>query len=99
MLVAFFVCASGECRRKKAFRQNHSCPETLAVILVTTFPDAVEAIAQCHDPCVSRGPFEIFAEVLEDGGVIRRDRGEVIERLVDTGDDAGGSDIVSENAA
>ena len=48
----------------------------------------------------SRGrTLEILAEVFEDRGIVGRHRREIVERLVGAGDDAGGRDVVAENAA
>ena len=62
------------------------------------FADAREAVAGRDDPGVRGGTLQVFAEIFEDSGIVGRNGGEVIERFIDAGGDAGGGDVVAENA-
>src|SRR5581483_166672 len=61
--------------------------------------DPIEAVAWRHNPCVGRRPLELLAEILEHGRMFGRNRCKVVERLVNARREAGGGNVVAENAA
>ena len=69
------------------------------VTAVTAETDLLEAIAGRDDPGIIHGPAEAATEIFEDGGIAGGLCDEVVEGLVAAGDDAGGRDVVSEDAA
>ena len=60
--------------------------------------NAVETVAGSHNPGIRARTLQVFAEILEHRGVFRRDSGEVIEGLVDAGDQAGGGHVVAQDS-
>ena len=60
------------------------------------FADAIESIAWRNHPCIACRPFQFAPEIFEHCRVLRSHCGEVIERLIDAGSQAGGGDVMSE---
>src|ERR1700722_1710254 len=83
---------------QQMFGKNHSRSQTGAVGTVAAFSDSIETIAGSHDPRIRRRTLQIFAKILEDGGMFRRKRGEIVDGLVDSRSQACSSDIVAEDA-
>src|SRR5882762_6148486 len=96
----FAVAATArDCRRQKVLRENHPRSKTRAVGTMAAFSNPVEAIAGSDHPCVGRRALKILSKVFEYRGVFRRQRGEVVDRLIDTGGQACGRHIVTQNSA
>src|ERR1700745_119574 len=66
---------------------------------MTALADAIESVAGGYDPGVRRRPLQVFAEVLEDRRIFRRDGCEVVNRLVDAGGETGCRDVVAKDTA
>src|SRR5271168_3121098 len=66
---------------------------------MTAFTDAVETIAGRHNPSVRRRTLAVATEVFEDGWVLRRKRGKVVDGFVYSRRQARRCYIVSKNAA
>ena len=58
----------------------------------------VKTVAGSHNPRIGARAPQVFAEVLEYRRMLRRDRGKVIEGLVNSGDQAGGRHVVAEDS-
>src|SRR5947207_4430475 len=80
-------------------RQNHSCSSSCSKRAVTALSYAVEAIAGSDYPCVRCRALQVLAEVLENSGVFRRERCEVVDRLIDSCCQACSRHIVTKNPA
>src|SRR5690349_10108609 len=91
--------AAGHRRGQQMLGKNNAGTEATAIGAVVAFADAVETVAGSDDPGVGGGAFQIFAEILEDGGMLRRERSEVVDRLIDARSEAGGRDVMSEDSA
>lgn len=78
--------------------QDDSCAQACAVRAVVAFSNAIESIARRDDPSIAGAAVEIFAKVLEDGRIVGRYGGEVIECFVDAGGEAGRGHIMAENS-
>src|SRR5712692_5445875 len=86
-------------RGQQMFRQNHARAQTWPVRAIIALPYAIETVARSHYPGVRGRPLQIFAKILENGGVFRRQRSKIVDRLVDPGSQAGRSDVVPQNPA
>src|SRR6266576_2155089 len=93
------VATSGDCRRQKVLREDYSRSKTRTVGTMAAFSNPVETIAGSHHPCVGRRALQTLTEVFKYRGVFRRQRGEVVDRLIHTSGQAGGSNIVTQNSA
>src|SRR5713101_9015982 len=91
--------AAGHRRGQQMLGKNNAGTEASAVGAVVAFADAVETVARCDDPGVGGRAFQIFAEIFENGGMLRRERSEIVDRLIDARSEAGGRDVMSEDSA
>src|SRR5712692_2395798 len=91
--------AAGHRRGQQMLRQNDAGAKAGPVRAVIAFADAVETVAGSHNPSIRRRTLQVFAEILEDGWVLRRKRSKIVDRLVDSRGETGGRDIMSEDSA
>src|SRR6266478_5808342 len=91
--------AAGHRRGQQMLEKNNAGTEATAVGAVIAFSNAVETVARCDDPGVGGRAFQIFAEIFENGGMLRRERSEIVDRLIDARSEAGGRDVMSEDSA
>ena len=85
-------------RAEQMLGENHARSLTLAIGAALALADAIEAVARRNHPRIGRRPLQILAEILEDGGMLGRHGGEVIQGFVDSGGEAGGGDVVAQNS-
>ena len=90
---------AGGGRVEQMLGENHAGAEAGTEGAIAAFADAIETVAGSDDPGVGGGAFEIFAEIFEDSGRVWGDRGEIVEGFIGAGGEAGGGDIVAEDAA
>ena len=76
-------------------RQDHSRPQARTIRAIIALADPVEPVARRNHPCIRWRTIQIFAKVFEDGGMVRGDRGKVIESLVYAGRQARGRHVVA----
>src|SRR6266851_2321821 len=86
-------------RGQQMFRQNHARAQTWPVRAIIALPYAIETVARSHYPGVRGRPLQIFAKVLENGGMLRWKRSKIVDRLVDPRSQAGGSHVVPQDSA
>src|SRR5258708_29575960 len=75
--------AAGHRRGQQMLRQNHARAQTWPVRAMIALPDAIETVARSHYPGVRGRPFQIFAKVLENGGMLRWKRSNIVDPLLD----------------
>src|ERR1700686_598314 len=79
--------------------ENDAGTQAGTVGAIIAFPNAVEAVAGGDNPGVCGGALQVFAEILEDGGVLGRQRGKIVDGLVDASRETCGSDVVPQDSA
>src|SRR5579883_97842 len=84
---------------EQMFGKNDAGAGARAEGAIAAFADAIEAVAGGDDPGVRGGALEFLAEIFEDGGRFGGDGGEIVEGFVGAGGEAGGGDVMAENAA
>src|SRR5262245_33323004 len=72
-------------------------PQTVRA--VAALADTIETVTRSDDPSIGSGALQVLTEVFKDRWIFGRQRGEVVDRLVDAGGEAGGGDVVAEDAA
>ena len=90
--------AARHCRSQQMLRQYHLCAHAGAEQTMVTLANAVESVAGRHHPCVGKRTVQVFSKILEYGGMFRGNGGKVIEGFVDACSQAGGGDVVTEDA-
>src|SRR5437879_8338350 len=66
---------------------------------MTALPDAVKTVAGRDHPGIGRWPLQIFAEIFEHRGRFGGNRGEVVERFINAGRQAGSCNVVAQDSA
>src|SRR5262245_54618022 len=81
------------------FGKDHARALARAVGAVAALAEAVEAVAGRDHPGIGSRPLQVLAKVFKDGGIFRRQGGEVVDRFIDAGGQARGRNVVAQNAA
>src|SRR5207302_3311923 len=85
--------------RYQTLGQNYTRAEAWPVRSMTTFSDTVKAVAGRDHPSIGRWPLQIFAEIFEHRGRFGGNRGEVVERFINAGRQAGSCNVVAQDSA
>ena len=99
VLVTLAICPRSEGGGKQTLGKNDPGTQSRTESLVGAFADPREAVAGRYHPTVRRRALEVSPEIFEDGGIVGRHRREVVECFVGAGDNAGGGNVVAEDAA
>src|SRR5215472_3488186 len=88
-------CGSGQ----QMLGQDYASPLARAIGAIAAFTDAIEAVARGNDPGIGSRTPQVFAEILEHGGIFRRKGSEIVYGLVRAGGKASGGDVMPQDSA
>src|SRR5581483_1165424 len=95
----FVIGAAGGCCSQQMLRKDDASPKSGAVRSIAALANMVESIARSNYPGVRRRTLQVSADILEYRRIFRRQRGEVVDRLVGPSRKTRSRDIMAEDAA